>query len=356
MGRTYLTPRHLFRILHRIADKNIGPVEKAFLAAIKVAAESVQVGKLRSALERGDLREAFEAANINGQLEPQVKRRMESALRTAFLQAASASAAVVVPGMVAAGVLSAEASVRFDLVNQYAVRWAQRRSARLVQQIGDDARANIRSLIARGLSEGVVVRATGRDVAKLLAAAVPRTLGLTTRQYRTWQRVSDALTLRADLQAAVRDGASVEDVAERFGVTPQKVQAALRRPRLDAEQADARAGRLADRMLRRRGLTIARTETITSANAGNRELIRSAVERGLAGVGQMTRFWLVTPDDRLCPICAAIPGMNPDGVGVDGMFVTPNGPVSVAGEVHPQCRCSEQHRVVIEVEELPVAA
>jgi len=47
---------------------------------------------------------------------------------------------------------------------------------------------------------------------------------------------------------------------------------------------------------------------------------------------------MVTPDDRLCEYCEAVPDMNPDGVPLGGQFQTPLGPVD-GPTLHPQCRC-----------------
>jgi hypothetical protein len=48
----------------------------------------------------------------------------------------------------------------------------------------------------------------------------------------------------------------------------------------------------------------------------------------------------VTPDDRLRETHAAVPGMNPDGVALDGTFETPLGRSS-GPPLEPLCRCGE---------------
>ena len=54
---------------------------------------------------------------------------------------------------------------------------------------------------------------------------------------------------------------------------------------------------------------------------------------------QTKRVWVLTPDDRLCEICSAIPDLNPDGVGLEETFDTDLGPV-LSPPVHPNCRCA----------------
>jgi hypothetical protein len=83
----------------------------------------------------------------------------------------------------------------------------------------------------------------------------------------------------------------------------------------------------ARRLLRQRGELIMRTETITTASAGQQLLWEAAQERGFLPE-TLRRFWIVTPDDRTCTkICRPIPGLNPQGRGIREPFVTPLGPV-----------------------------
>jgi SPP1 gp7 family putative phage head morphogenesis protein len=80
---------------------------------------------------------------------------------------------------------------------------------------------------------------------------------------------------------------------------------------------------------------IARTETMRASNAGEQEAWDQAVEEGLL-MGNEKQEWIVTPDDRLCPLCEAMDGQmagfgetfNFDGDEIDG----PPG--------HPRCRCT----------------
>jgi hypothetical protein len=84
-----------------------------------------------------------------------------------------------------------------------------------------------------------------------------------------------------------------------------------------------------------RAEVIARTETMTAANAGQQEAWEQAVADGLL-TGQENRVWIVTPDDRLCPICAPMEdveaGMNEE-FNVDGDQVS-------EPPAHPRCRCT----------------
>jgi len=299
------TPREFYRILHRIADGKVARLEAAFLRAITVTASQVDRDALTAALARGDVQAAFDAVGLNGQLEARLRDALATTLRTAYVQAGVATAAAMPPFP------DPTVSLRFDLTNPRAVQWARGHSSARVKQITNETKGIIRDAIANGFEAQVTYRVTGRTIRETLLAAKPRTLGLTRRQYR----------------AVVRERARLE--AE--GV--------------DADTVTRRIDRYAAKLLRQRGLTIARTETIAASAAGQDEAWHQAVDEGLLDTDMMRRNWLVTPDDRLCPICEAIPGLNPQGVGLDEPFATPDGPVQMP-PVHPRCRCA----VVLDVD------
>jgi hypothetical protein len=80
---------------------------------------------------------------------------------------------------------------------------------------------------------------------------------------------------------------------------------------------------------------IARTETMSAANAGQREAWDQAVDKGFLS-GDEKQVWIVTPDDTLCPICESMDGQKEtlgDPFDVDGQEI--DGPPA-----HPNCRCT----------------
>lgn len=78
---------------------------------------------------------------------------------------------------------------------------------------------------------------------------------------------------------------------------------------------------------------IARHETMLAADEGQRQGWDQAVDAGLLPEGTR-RVWIVTPDERLCPICAALEDKTaPLGGVYPGGF---DGPPA-----HIQCRCTE---------------
>lgn len=84
-----------------------------------------------------------------------------------------------------------------------------------------------------------------------------------------------------------------------------------------------------------RAETIARTETMTASNEGQQEAWDQAVEDGLL-TGNEQQEWIVTPDDRLCPICEPMDGVKAD---LDGTFQVDGDDID-GPPAHPNCRCT----------------
>ena len=154
------------------------------------------------------------------------------------------------------------------------------------------------------------------------------------------------------VQRVIRDGQqaqqSVETIARSLeqvlGLTPRQYQALqAMRQRFVAQGKPAREiTRLLDQAIRqglqRRALTIARTESVRLAHLGAHQQTLAAVQAGMLDVERIQRYWQTAPG--ACPdLCAPIPGMNPEGVGLDEAFQTPSGPMLLPPS-HPNCRCS----------------
>lgn len=85
-----------------------------------------------------------------------------------------------------------------------------------------------------------------------------------------------------------------------------------------------------------RAESIARTETMRASNAGQQEAWSQATKAGLL-IGDEQQEWVVTPDDRLCPVCEDLDGQT---VGLDESFETKDGDRVDGPPAHPNCRCA----------------
>lgn len=190
------------------------------------------------------------------------------------------------------GALTAQPS--FDRGADSIAEWAHTRSSELIVEITDASRAAVRGIIADTIASGAGYEAG--------AKAIQDAVGLTTSQ--------------ADAVSRFREGMEAQGLPDTI--------------------VDRRTEEYRDRQLRRRAETIARTETIAASNQGNLESWQQAIDAGIIDKDTAMKVWIVTPDDRLCDLCAPLDGVR---VPFDDVFESDDGEID-APPLHPNCRCS----------------
>jgi len=275
-----------YRAIHAIADRLVPQARRAFLDAIARIQGTTAWRTISEQIAAGDWR-------FVGDMERTLGAELTPSLRQALERA------VVQAGQVAASRLpqSIATQLSFELTNPFAVQAVDRQVATVVQDlVGVNSQALL-SVLRQGFTQGVAPR----DMARRMRDYV----GLTEHYALAVER------LRGNLLET--------------GLAPAKV--------------DAAASRYAERLQRLRALTIARTETIRAANLGQQAAWQDAESKGLLDQNTARQVWIVTPDDRLCPICEAIPDLNADGVPLGGTFQSEAGPLD-GPPAHPSCRCA----------------
>ena len=250
--------------------------------------------------------------------------RVDNAVSAQFwlrLQAAIAKA-VLRSGQVNAELLSEalDASVLFSGVDPNVALFARARSVELAGVVADDVLAAVTQVIDAGQRYGL----TWMEQSRLIRDVV----GLPPN----W--VNAPLNLRAEIlagdTAALGRRLSASDAAQ--------IRSRITAGTNDADFANRMASRYADSLTNLRAQTIARTESLRAAHVGQGESWKQAVKTGDLP-STVRRFWIVTLLEGLCEICAAIPGMNPDGRELDEPFDAPDGPVDSPPDPHPNCKC-----------------
>ena len=276
-----------WRTLHRVADRQAPTVEQAFVQLVAAARGGRTRRRIQQALQRGNRRRALTIAVEAWQAASETWRAV---LVTALTDTVLATATAVGARMVR------DARIEFAVTNPAATRWAETQAGRLIRQVTADQRQSIRRVIVQAFTENLPTRQ--------VAIRLTEQIGLHSRQAAALER------FRADL---------VEK-----GLRTDRVSVLTRRAR--------------DRMIRRRARSIARTEVLRASNMGQQLLWEAAVDAGEWRAQDVRRVFIVTPDDRLCPICAPLDGMR---VGLADEFVSPaNGASALVPPLHPQCRCA----------------
>jgi hypothetical protein len=182
---------------------------------------------------------------------------------------------------------------RFDGKNERAQAAAQRQAAAMIRDISATTQAAIRDVIVRSIRDGI----PPYDAARLIEEMI----GLDER------RMGAVLSYRERL---INEGLP-------FGTV------------------NALVDKYAAKQLRDRAEAIARTEIMDSLNAGAMEGWRQAQADGLLSKGAV-KEWLTTPDERLCPNCAPLDGVQ---VPLRETFKTSLGEVQ-RPPLHTRCRCA----------------
>lgn len=195
-------------------------------------------------------------------------------------------------------------AIAFDAVDPEAVAWARERSGALIREVTDETLRSVRVIITRAFTEGMPPRTAARLIRNVV--------GLTERQTQSTLNFRGRLLEKAAKLKAAGKRAPTSTVIEE------------------------RTRRYTAKLIRRRALVIARTETIAAANEGQRRLWLQAVKKGFLK-DTVQREWITTPDDRLCERCAP---MDEQRVGLGELFKPETGKGVMSPPLHPNCRCA----------------
>jgi hypothetical protein len=195
--------------------------------------------------------------------------------------------------------------------------------------VDESTRKGIRQVVRMGVQRGDNPVDTARDVRQLI--------GLTERQAAAVQNYRRLLQEAAAGDAASASAARARRLRDaRFSVQEGMAQ----------DKINKMVERYRQRYIKHRAEMIARTESINALNQANMETWRQMEEQGMVNRDQVRRFWLVARDERTCPRCRPIPALNPNGVGMDQAFETPQDGLVMSPIIHPACRCAVFVRTV----------
>lgn len=117
---------------------------------------------------------------------------------------------------------------------------------------------------------------------------------------------------------------------ERSAQAVMTYEATLLNGGMQPAAANALVGKYALRKIAERGRAIARTETMSLLNEGQRSALRQAVSIGYLPESSL-KTYILTDDEKLCPVCSELEG---ESVPVNDEFPGGDPPL------HPNCRCT----------------
>lgn len=275
-------------LLHRLAARLEPQMRAAFLAAVRGAAGTIDLGALAVAVGSGTP-SRVEAAALIGQLSADLRRRLLPVIGRSFALGVALGAEVAE--------LDPKLTYGFDLKNPASIQWAREHAAELVTEVMDSTRSGLRALVTASQTEGI----SPFD----LAQEIREVVGLHSRQITAVANFRDRLLGR--------------------DVSPAEVR--------------RRVAAYADAQLEWRAMNIARTETLTASAEGQEQLWQRAAEAGHLDPTDTARVWVVTKDDRLDEeVCEPLDGVE---AALGEPFVHPDTEDEYPRPpAHPQCRCA----------------
>jgi hypothetical protein len=286
-----LPTNYTYKYQHQIADEFVKEFAAVFHTSINKVKAAINMRELELAIQTGNV-DAF-MLKLNWDL--LLKDSLYTQWTPIIYETANKS------GQQAWKNLSLRGS--FNMKNPYAEKWVREHAAELVVQVVEETKAGIRKIIVDGFVHS--------NPPVQMARKIRDWIGLTNRE-----------------EAAVLN--YWEKLLEEG----------------DAKRADDMADTYYKRMLNKRAMRIARTETLTASNQGTVASWQQAQQEGYL-LPETRRVWIAaTQSDRTCKFCMSFDGQEAT---VDGMFKAKNpdygessGPV-----LHVNCRCAQGLRTVL---------
>lgn len=285
------TPKQSYEPLHRIADRLAPIIERKLRISIEEFRSKVDVRDILAALESGNVGRV-EGVIPWGELLDKYEDFRDD-IQQAVNEAGFATDAQLRAYLVTNAQVP-QADLSFNKRNPEAEKWAAERSSSLIKDLTKESRQAVRNVIRETLQ-------TGQDYGK------------------SAQKIKDAVGLNQVQAGAV---ARYRDGLVSSGVRPATVERLV--------------GQYRETSLKARAETISRTETISAVNQGQQAYWQQLADEGVIDPERAKKVWVVTPDDRLCPLCEPLAGMI---VGIDENFKTELGDID-APPLHPNCRCA----------------
>jgi hypothetical protein len=319
-----LTREEQLQEIERLLDKSESKISSAFQQGIDEIQDKIVLAEIQRALESGNVQEV--TTLINQTLVGQSFIEFNRSLQDAYIRGGRFSERLARTNKIV---------FAFDVTDAGPSAFMRGYKADKIQQITREAQVTVQQIVRRETVKGTNPIKTARMIRNNIGLTASQEQAV--RNYRSYLDDLQGEALRRDL----RD--------KRFDPT---VRRAIKEGKpLTEAQKDVMEERYRQRYLKRRSQNIARTEAIRLNSAGQDQYWKQAAKEGAVDADKIKRKWIVTRDSRLRDAHAAIPNMNPDGVGLNEPFRSPLGPIHYPGDPTAsaantiQCRCNVITRI-----------
>ena len=360
-----MTSRDTRRNFLRLLDETWPGVQSEFVAAMRQARAGVDMRALEAAIARGDVAAAFRALRFDAA----DMFRTDTAI-TAALAAGGNYQMGAFQHATRRAPIGSRVVQSFGGRNERAERIARDLGARLVTEVVDDTRVLIAQTIRAGLEAGAGPLRTALDIGGRVVNGTRQggLVGLHSTQAGYVQNMRTALSSTNGVgvrrivtdpvtgaQRAVKDFWIGRDgtLKSTFTLRNKQSDAAIFRAIRDGTTLpqtaiDRMAQQYSNRLLRQRGETIARTETMKALSAGRHEAVAQLIENPNNDVQaqDIKVKWDSAGDGKVRPTHAAANGQtvqygDPFIVGGFSMLHPLDSSLGAPAEEIIQCRCYE---------------
>ncbi len=309
------------------------PVRDAFLDAVYTARSFAKIKALMSAIETGDANRIMSAAGI--------REGMWSGVTEGVRTAYATNGAHVL-----ANELPKTLGLRFDINNPRAEEWLKIYSSTKARELAAEQVSAVQTSLRNSMVKGKNPRSAALDIVGRIDATGRRSggvIGLTDYQAGLIDNAADdldELNWQRYKKRKLRDR-RWDGVVKRHAKSGKPIPKATKQKIVD---------RYSDRMLKHRGDTIGRTETLRATNEAGDEAMKQIIDEGIAPRNAVKKIWRHSLSRNERPGHVA---MNAREKGIDELFTNPitfavlkypGDPQGGPGEII-NCRCYIEHKI-----------
>jgi len=335
----------IYSSLHQLELLKIPEVQRIFLEVMQDIVDNAMLQEMIAAIEANDAERLYRATGFSSAALGPILDSIEQIYQDA--------AETTVAGW-PKRIRTPEGLVifRFDMRNPRAEQDLKTISSKLVAQITEDVRQNVRNVLQQGMIDGANPRTTALNIIGRVDPVTKKriggVLGLTENQgnwVRSTQRYLETLDPRY-FNLKLRD--------KRFDSLVQKaIDSGKPLSQTDIERL---LTSYKNRALKYRGDSIARTETIQTLNRGEYMANLQAVEQGLISRDAITKEWDDTGDRKVRSTHRSLAAKygKEKGIGLEEPFISTSGArllypgdssLGAPAEEIVNCRCRVHIRV-----------
>jgi hypothetical protein len=311
-----------------VADKNAKYLKLAFLAAVmELRNNLVDVEALSKALESGSIEDINRAIHIDD---------LENLLygigmnKDGFIFSDEVRTIFNVGALASFFTLSDEKQKawNYNPIGERATAFLHEYAAETARQLVTNTKAGLQAIVSRVTAENFNVETQVKEIRQLI--------GLTADQAQA------VLNFRRQLETRQILGFTPPD-ERKFDVLEQTViRNHMKNNTMTPKAIDGMVEKYYENLINKRALDIANTTAMNAVNNGQQEMWSQGLDAGVFSDDTDRKFWVTAGDEKVRATHRVIPGMNPGGVKINSMFVTPFGLVIGPGTSNSgfiNCRC-----------------